>query len=459
MKADFPPIRTVLIILTLTFLVASCSSSTGPSGGEGENESNQTINQEGVDAELGNETKFIDDQTAESAMIDADSENRTYTFDQQTLADAGVELNVGEVMLISKVALGRITSVSESNGEVVVETEFASLNEAFENADIEWNQTFEFTDEVLENSVMVYKGKEYAPKQDDEACAGLQDGCIGWEFEVGEYTLKGRIVGQGANAEVIVIMSKQIGNESVAFRAESTIQSIDNYTNIQIEDHETKQFDFGNPNMQGKVKVSLSAAGGGVGPDLSFGPHTMIRFPFTIGPLPVILAVKVRTVAKIEVVSNASATAEANFTYSGNAGITYDGTDLIPNKGGGIESPQISGGSGDLAAAIGLNVDVQWGFTAPELELQLFGNTLVPYLRPEFFIGANLKWGPVCQNVNLRYNVSSGLDLRFLGETISELYETTVVEEQRWDYYSPEDCEGAHSKVNQEVQDYLIFRN
>lgn len=456
MRSFFPQTRLMLIILFLAFFATACSSSsTGPSDDDGEQ--NQTINQEGVDADLGDETIFIDDQTAESAMKDADNENQTYTFDQQALVDAGVEFEVGEVILISKVALGRITSVTESNGEVTVKTEFASLTEAFENADIEWDQTFEFTDEVLENSVMVYQGKEYAPKQNDEACAGLQAGCIGWEFAVGEYTLKGRIVGHGSNAEVIVIMSKQIGNESVAFRAETTIQSIDNYTNIQIEDHETKQFDFGNPNMQGKVKVSLAAAGGGVGPDLSFGPHTMIRFPFTIGPLPVILAVKVRTVAKVEVVSNASATAEANFTYSGNAGISYDGTELIPNKGGGIESPQITGGSGDLAAAIGLNVDVQWGFTAPELELQLFGNTLVPYLRPEFFIGANLKWGPVCQNVNLRYNVSSGLDLRFLGQNLSTLVETTVVEEQRWDYYSPEDCEGAHSKENQE--EYLIFRN
>lgn len=455
MKLSFPSFRSLLAIITLFIFALSCSSSsTGPNDTGGE----RAISEPGLNAELADETVYMDDSTVESAMTNADSENQTYTFDQQALADADVELKSGDVLLISKVALGRITSVSESNGQVQVKTEFASLTEAFKEADIEWDQNFEFTDEVLENSVMVYKGKEYAPKQDDEACAGLQAGCIGWEFAVGEYTLKGRIVGQGSNAEVIVIMSKQVGNESVAFRAESTIQSIDNYTNIQIEDHETKKFDFGNPNMQGKVKVSLAAAGGGVGPDLSFGPHTMIRFPFTVGPLPVILAVKVRTVAKVDVQSNASATAEASFTYSGNAGITYDGTELIPNKGGGIGNPQIGNGAGDLAAAIGLNVDVQWGFAAPELELQLFGNTLVPYLRPEFFLGANLKWGPVCQNVNLRYNVSSGLDLRFLGQQLSTLVETKVVEEQRWDYYSPKDCEGTHKADTQE-EEYLIFRN
>ncbi|MDX1640173.1 MAG: hypothetical protein R3220_00655 [Balneolaceae bacterium] len=455
MRLNSFTIRSAVFLIVILITLGSCSSSsTGPSGG-GE----RTIQEQGLDAELSDETVFMNDETVESAMTDADNDSRTYTFNKQALADAGMELKTGEVLLISKVALGRITSVEENNGQVQVKTEFAALTEAFKEDDIEWDQTFEFTDEVLEKSVMVFKGKEFVAQKDDDACEGLQDGCIGWNAEVGEYTLKGRIVGQGPQAEVIVIMSKQIGNESVVFRAESTIQSIDNYTNIQIRDHETKQFDFSNPNMQGKVKLSLAAAGGGVGPDLSFGPYTMIRFPFTIGPLPVILAVKVRTVARVEVVSNASATAETSFTYGGSAGITYDGTKLIPNKKNGIDQPDITGGGGDLAAAIGLNVDIQWGFSAPELELQLFGNTLVPYLRPEFFLSGKLWWGPVCQNVNLRYNVSSGLDLRFLGQKLSTLVETKVVEEKDWDYSHPENCHEEHQSKLLPEEQYLIFRN
>ncbi|WP_234570695.1 hypothetical protein [Rhodohalobacter sp. 614A] len=450
--------RSLPAVVITSMLLLSCSSSTGPSDDD-EGETNQKITEQGVDAELGDETEYIDDETVESAMTEADNENQTYSFNQQALADAGIELEVGEVLLISKVALGRITSVSENNGQVQVKTEFVALNEAFENADIEWNQTFEFTDEVLEKSVMVYKGKEYHPKEDDTACAGLQAGCIGWSFDVGEYNLKGRIVGQGAEAEVIVIMSKQVGGENVAFRAESTIQSIDNYTNIQIRDHETQKFDFSNPNMRGVAKLSLAAAAGGFTQDLGFGPYTMIRFPYAVGPIPVVLAIKVRTVAKLDVQSSASATASVTFSYGGSAGLTYDGKDITINENKGLENPQISEGAGDLAAAIGLNVNAQWGFTAPELELQLFGNVLVPYLRPEFFLGANLWWGPVCQNVNVRYNVSSGIDLHFLGKSLSTLVETPVVEEQRWDYSSPENCHQQHQQKQLADQGYLIFRN
>lgn len=458
MRLLFIPIRIVTVLLFLSSILLSCSSSsTGPSG-EDQN-SNVSINEPGLSAELGDETEFIDDSTVQSAMIHADNESGRYTFDQDALTDVGIELKAGEILLISKTALGRITSVSEDNGEVKVETEFASINEAFENADIGWDQTFEFTDEVLENSVMVYKGKEFSPKDDDAACAGFQDGCVGWNFEIGEYNLKGRVVGQGQNAEVIVIMSKQVGGENVAFRAETTIESIKNNANIQIRDHETKQFDFSNPNMQGVVKLSLGAAGGGRTDDIGFGPHTMIRFPYVVGPIPIVIAVKVRTVAKLDVQSNASATAEATIRYGGRAGITYDGTKIIPNNGEELEAPDITGGGGDLAATIGLNVNAQWGFTAPELELQLFGNVLVPYLRPEFFIGADLWWGPVCQNVNLRYNVSSGIDLRFLGKNLTTLVETPVVEEKRWDYSTPENCHEEHREKRTEENEYLIFRN
>lgn len=445
--------------LVLTLILFGCSSSTDSDPGENVEEE-ITITQPGFNGSLTPQTTYIDENAVNRTLTDSDSDSETYTFDAGALEDEGIVLEQGEILLIHQTALGRITSVQESNGEVTVQTEFAALTEAFEELDMEWNESFEFTPEIIGKSVMVYKDTEIHPqKNDPDNCEGFQEGCFGWNAEVGDYQLKGRIVGSGANAEVIVILSKQVGGDNVVFRAESTIQKIENATNLQIEDGETKQFDFQNPNMQGKVKLSLAAAGGGVGPDLSFGPQTMIRFPFAVGPLPMVLAVKVRTVAKVDVQSNASATAEATFTYGGKAGIKYDGSELIPNKDQQLENPQYSGGSGDLAAAIGLNVDIQWGFSAPELELQLFGNTLVPYLRPEFFLHGGLTWGPVCQEVKLRYNVSSGLDLRFLGMDISTLVETKVVEEKEWKFYAPEGCDEPGKFSDSSIQSLVTFGN
>lgn len=438
----------------LSLFIISCSSnSTAP-----DDQKTMTISAPNFNGELKPGAVYMDDKSVESTMTGSNPDNNTYIFDSDALEDAGIELNTGQILLLSKVALGRITSVQESSGKVTVRTEFAALTDAFEELDMEWNQSFEFTPDIIEKSVMVYQGKVISPKKDDpDNCAGFQNGCFGWNAQVGDYTLRGRIVGQGADAEVIVILSKQVGGDNVVFRAESTIQRIENATNLRIEGGETKQFDFQNPNMQGVVKMSLAAAGGGVSGNLGFGPQTMIRFPFAVGPLPMVLAVKVRTVAKVDVKSNASAQAEATFTYGGNAGIKYDGFNLTANKDQQIENPQISDGGGDMAAAIGLNVDTQWGFSAPELELQLFGNTLVPYLRPEFFLHGSMTWGPVCQEVKLRYNVSSGLDLRFLGKDISTLAETKVVEEKEWKYYAPQGCEDPNKFADPVIQTIVGF--
>jgi len=455
--------RTTLKIIAAAIFTAifigGCSSSTD-SEPEEEVDRQEMITETGFNGRLSPQTTYIDENKVSSILIDSDSESDTYTFVAGALEEEGIVFEPGQILLIHQTALGRITSVQDSDGEVSVQTEFVALTEAFDELDMEWDESFEFTPDIIGKSVMMYQGNEIYPQKDDpDNCAGFQEGCFGWNANVGDYELKGRIVGRGADAEVIVIMSKQVGGDNVVFRAESTIQKIENSTNLRIEDGETKQFDFQNPNMQGEVKLSLAAAGGGVSGDLGFGPHTMIRFPFAVGPLPMVLAVKVRTVAKMDVKSNASAQAEATFTYDGSAGIKYDGVKLEANKDQQLENPQITGGSGDMAAAIGLQVDTQWGFSAPELELQLFGNTLVPYLRPEFFLHGSLTWGPVCQEVKLRYNVSSGLDLRFFGMDISTLVETKVVEEKEWKYYAPEGCNEPNKFADPAIQSLVAFGN
>lgn len=444
--------RSILVSITLILFMGACSSSsTGPSGKDDNENSTQKISQEGVDADLSDETVFIDDQTTESAMNDADNENNTYTFDQQALADAGVDLEVGEVMLISKVALGRITSVSESNGEVKVETEFAALTEAFENADIGWERSFEFTPEVLANSVIEFQGKHFKPSK---VSATKSE----WEISSGPYKGKASIEASGSSATITVGLKKEEGNTAVGFSAKTTIKEIANYTNIEIRDHETKSFEFTQPNMGGEVELKLAAAGGGVDQDIGIGPLAMLKIPFTIGPIPVVLAVNVRTVAKIDVKGNASAVANTKFSYNGRSGLKYDGTNVSTDFDNAIANPNHQGGSGDLAALIGVNVNAQWGFTAPELELQMFGNTLVPYLRPEFYLRANLYWGPVCQKISAEYKVAAGLSFRFLGVFENKIAEEDIVPMKKWEAFSPKDCEGTHKEDYRE-EEYLIFRN
>ncbi len=419
---------TVYGVLFLMLMALGCSSSTEPGSEQGE-----IINTTGINAEMGSSTVLIPESTVESGMTEADPESGRYSFSADVLNSSNISLKTGEILLIAGVGLGRITSVQESNGQVNVQTGFASINEAFKEADIEWERSFEFTPDLVEKAVFEFEGEEFYSHS-------LVDGVFQWDISSGPYSGSASIQPKGDSATIKVSLSKQAGNTGVAFTAESTIRQINNYTNLEIRDHKTRKFQFVNPNMGGDVELKLAAAGGGLDQNIGIGPLTMLKIPFTIGPIPVVLAVKVRTVARVEVIGNSSAVAETKFSYSGRAGISYDGTNVTTDYDTAIANPNHLGGTGDLAAFIGVNVDAQWGFAAPEVELQMFGNSVVPYLRPEFFIRANLSWGPVCQRLSAEYQVKSGLDVRFLGVASVTIFENNIVPLKDWKAYSPQGC-------------------
>src|SRR5690625_6628583 len=77
-----------------------------------------------------------------------------------------------------------------------------------------------------------------------------------------------------------------------------------------------------------------------------------------------------------------------------------------------------SEGDSDPSGFDAYNVDTQYGFTAPVIEVQLFGKIIVPFIRPEFYIGSSFRWAPFCKNVHVRYGVTGGVGLRFLGRCL-----------------------------------------
>lgn len=427
------------VIIFLLIMLTACSSSTS-------SEQEQTVYVEGLKAELGSKTRLIPDEVVESALIEYDTEKGTYSFSADVLKEGNIDLATGEILLISGVGLGRISSVREENGQIKVETGYVSLNEAFKHAEIEWNREFEFTTEVLEKSAIEFHGKEFYPKS-------VTSGKAEWEIKSGPYTGVASIELMGENAKIFIGLTKQEGNSAVLFKAESTIGRVANYTKIEIEDHKTKNFEFSNPNLGGRVDLEITAAGGGFDQNIGL-PLTMLRFPVKVGPIPAVVVVKVRTIGRLDVQGNASAVAKTGFSYGGSAGFRYNGTELTTEFNDAIANPVHEGGMGDLAAMIGLNVNAQWGFTAPEIELQMFGNTVVPFLRPEFYLRANLSWGPVCQSIKAEYEINAGLDFRFFGIGSMNIAKQPVVPPREWEAFSPENCA---NKIAKDHPDHVRF--
>lgn len=430
--------RFLAVSLTLVAFAACGGDSGGPAGPDDEGE---IIQAPGVTAELAPETEYVDEGLTATAMIEADSDDHRYRFNAAALEEAGVQLSNGDVLLIHGVALRRVTSVAEADGELTVETGYATLPEAFRNAEIEWDHATEFTPEALQRTELVFQGRTLAPTAVDAQT-------ISWEYEVPPYTVRGELEAMGSTARVKLQAVKDLASgATAAFTAEGTINAVQSTADITIEDSETKAFDYENRGMGGDIRLSLAAAGAGnVG--LHFEtPQAIIRFPFAIGPIPATLAIKAGMVTGIEVVGGAaSVTADVDFSWGGDGGLQYDGTTVTAKATAGLGTASASNGTADLAAPIGQEVSAQWGAVVPIIQIGLFGETVVPYIQPELYLRAFLTWGPVCQRLKVDYNVDGGMDLQLLGVKVAELAEERTIAGP-WELEESQDGEGCEGSA------------
>ena len=426
----------VLLFLALPLALAGCGDDSGTDPAPGDD---RQVVAPGVDASLGEETEYLDETATQSALVEADDEAHRYTFDAAALEEAGVELEAGEILLLHGVALRRIAEVRESDGRVTVETSYVTLPEAFEEAEIAWDHEVEFTPEAVQNAELVFQGRVLAAQR-------VSANAVSWEYEVPPYTVRGELEALGSTARVRIQAIKDLstGDATAAFTAEGTIESPRTTADLRIEDHETKAFDYSNRGIGGDLSLSIAAAGAGnVG--LRFEtPQAVIRFPFTIGPIPATLAIKAGMVTALDVIGDqASVVASSDFRWGGDAGLVYDGTTVTATASSDLATPSVANGSADLASAFGQSVSAQWGAVVPIIELGLFGETIVPYIQPELYLRARLTWGPVCQRLKVDYNVDGGMNLQFLGVQFAEpIQEQTIA--GPWELErEQESCEGS----------------
>ncbi len=364
-------------------------------------------------------TVRIPDAIASQALVSADSATHVYRFSADVLSAANVTLQPGRILLVPGVALRRIAAVNTTGGVSTVTTSYVSLNEAFRDADITWDAPLRFTPAVLAGARILAGDEWIAPS------VVQPNGAVQWQYTAGSNEITASLSAAGSNATIeLTVLKKTGGAANARFTARTVIGEMRSLARIDIENNKTERFDYDAKGLGGTVDLDITAAGAGLD-ELAFDwPEAMIRFPVQVGPLPVIVALKVQVVTKLVVNGNASATARTSFTYGGDAGFRYNGTTMTTTASAGLGTPVLGASTGDAAAFIGNEVDAQFGFAAPKIEVGIFGETIVPFIRPEFFVGSRLQWGPVCKSAYVKYLVQGGVDLRFFGSTIASRTDT-----------------------------------
>lgn len=383
------------LLCIIVLLSISCSPATEPSS--------DFPDIEGFDATVGENTTMISPHITEAGLNSYDEEDHVYRFDADVLADANIELEAGGIMVIEELALRKISSVSESGGEIIVETEFATLNEAFENLDVNFNKTIEFTPEIMANSKLEFQGKEYSPQKISD------DGEITWEGEFGDFEVEAVMAPKHTEVDMSLLVKYNLGNSSGAMLTHANVKGFKQETIIQIRDHNTEEFSFNNLDMAGKIDMRFILAGG-ISKEQSFSPpQPAINIPFLIGPIPMVFRMGVVFITKFDLGINGTAEMETSITYDGDMGFQVKETKFNPVASGGIQNPDSPTAEGTAAGFSG-RVHGQYGVAIPDISLKIFGVPAVAYLRQEYYIGATYTF-PDCTQMDGRYSVNTGLDV------------------------------------------------
>lgn len=414
------------------------------------------------DVEYSDDTIVVDGDTVSAALTSTD--DQAYTFDTAALDGADISLVQGAVVLLAGRALRRITSVESDGDHTVATTEPASLSEAIDSGTVGWDVPIEFGFDQFVTAAQA-SGTSMRPHEVRAAGVGgvrlagiamrtdegdvipvtagsaevdikvnADDGNVEWTYGQDGNKYQFRLTSRGDAVDILVVVSRESGGDStMAFRAEGSMGAMRSVAANEFADGQLDSSTVDLRQLASDLDLSLSVAGAGTAPVDFTVPVPMLTYTWLVGPVPVTMDITTEIIGKVDAQANASATAEASFGYRGDVGLAFEGAQV--SSSGATDVARMDPEPADSAAAMGLDVDAQFGVAFPHVSLSILGQGLVPELRAGAVIGSNLQWGgpaagfpasSLCKTAYVRMEVSGGYDFKVLGQSLTsdefELY-------------------------------------
>lgn len=325
-----------------------------------------------------------------------------YYFDAALAADYGLEFIEGDPLLVHGVGLGRIADVSEQGGQIIVETDFAPLTEIITDGQIAWDYGVEFTPEKVAAIEVPGKGIYYPTKGQP----------IEINLDVGDFNYLLKVTLDTDNATFDFTVSRDMpGPAGARFQAVGHLERFRSQDFIEIESGSLRSFDHQLNGLRGEATLELVvAASGSDGVNLEF-PVTIMRVPFAVGPIPVVLNIRIQFVVNAVVPLDGSARVQTRFTYNSDLGLACDGVSV--SAGGRMGETQFGDPVHETGASSPISANFGMGF--PRVELSIAGNSVVPWAQVAFLVGGSYTVIPPCQTADATFLGAAGYKLGFFG--------------------------------------------
>lgn len=385
---------------------------------------------------------FSDDTVIVSpAAVRQTNGSHTYSLDPAAAAD----LETGSVLLIPGVALRKVTSVNRSGDQVQVQTEFAALTDAITDGDISWDvqlgplsdfQTdpdttppaFSDVPASMIPSEMGVTMPDGTTRQVNWTRSGNEEFPLHWKYSQDGLDYVFALGPAAEDLTLYIQVTRDVGGRTaMAYTAEGTVRAPRTSGNVSIRGSSLKAADINQQGMTGTLDLSVAVAGGGGKIPFDFElPGIWFKYIVPVGPIPLTVGINARVIGDVEVPAEASAQANAHFTFGGDAGFQFSGTSVqakvnMPDLG-------IVPEPADSAAMFGNYVNAEFGVAFPSISISLFDQGVIPTVFPHMTIGSRLQWGPLCKSGYMRLGVKGGYDFKVLGVNLMSSDPVDLVE-------------------------------
>ncbi|HLP28350.1 MAG TPA: hypothetical protein VK147_06890 [Candidatus Didemnitutus sp.] len=349
----------------------------------------------------------IDSASTDRALISVDSTKRNVVFRTGDAALANIA--VGKPLLIWRTAMGTVKSVTPSGGETRVVLEKATLPTIYKNASISYDNLVKW--EGATKPILVdAKGMEHVMTQ-------VGPDSFNVEIEWGDFVYKVDWKMAGDNANVTINVEKKVLQGLRArYTLAGTIEKFRTKSTIEITNGTTTQYSVENSNVAGDVKLSLSVIGSGNDAVNFEFPVTLIKIPVNVGPLVVVVNVRVQVVINAVVPPDGSSLIEATFKYKSGTGFKFSQGNILGLGGAGEHKEEKIKAQTGASTPIGVN----FGIGFPRLEFKLFdADVLVPWMQTALLVGGDFTTGVhPCQMMKTQFIGAAGVDMQMLGITL-----------------------------------------
>jgi hypothetical protein len=362
---------------------------------------------------------------AENLLVDYDATAGRWEFEPGGADAAG--LNEGDALLVAGRGIGRITAIRDEGGRTIVETGDASLADVIADGSFSWDATVSPGEQWLsDDAPQGFRSPRLIGTYAVDAAGVAHEvqprigplGRLSWEFEQDGIAFT-FAVDPGADASSVTI---QAAKDGLTYTAKGTIGALKAVGSAQYAGGKLAGSTVNQNSLAGNLELSLAAAGAGQKEFNFTVPGMMFKYLIPIGPVPLTLSVSAQVIGSVQAINEASAVFTASFSYSADAGFSYDGNDI--KTSGLFNVLNMDPDAADPAAMIGNSVDAQFGIGFPRVSLSFFDVGLIPYVQPGIVAGTSLHWGPVCKEAYVRAELKYGYDFTILGVNLSQASDT-----------------------------------